>query len=86
VANHKSAKKRARQSIVRNERNTIKKSATRNALKAIRTAIEASDKATATGLLAGTQKLLARLSKHGVIKPNAAARTTSRLAGQINKL
>jgi small subunit ribosomal protein S20 len=86
VANHKSAKKRARQSIVRNERNTIKKSATRNAIKAIRTAIEAKDKATATGLLTGTQKLLDRLAKHGVIKRNTAARKTSRLASQINKL
>ena len=86
MANHKSAKKRARQSIVRNERNTVRKSATRNAMKAIRSAIETKDKATATGLLAGTQKLLARLAKHGVIKQNTAARTTSRLASQINKI
>ncbi|WP_127714956.1 30S ribosomal protein S20 [Halobacteriovorax sp. HLS] len=86
MANHKSAKKRARQSIVRNERNTIRKTTTRTALKAIRSAIESNDKASATGLLATTQKLLARLSKHGVIKANTAARQTSRLAQQINKL
>ncbi|ATH08847.1 30S ribosomal protein S20 [Halobacteriovorax marinus] len=86
MANHKSAKKRARQTIVRTARNVQRKSATRNALKAIRSAIESNDKATATGLLAKTQKLLARLAKHGVIKPNAAARKTSRLASQINNL
>lgn len=86
MANHKSAKKRARQSIVRNERNTVRRSVARNALKAIRTAIDTKDKATATSLLAGAQKLFARLSKHGVIKPNAAARKTSRLASQINNL
>ena len=86
MANHKSAKKRARQSIVRNDRNTVRRSVTRNALKAIRTAIETKDKAAATSLLAGTQKLLARLAKHGAIKPKAAARKTSRLTSQINNI
>jgi len=86
VANHKSAKKRARQTIVRTERNTVRKSATKNVVKAIRKAIEENDKATATGLLGKVQKFVARLSKHGVIKPNAAARTTSRLTKQVNSL
>jgi len=86
VANHKSAKKRARQTIVRTARNVERKSATKNVVKAIRTAIEAKDKETASSLLVKTQKLLARLAKHGVIKDNAAARKTSRLASQINKL
>jgi small subunit ribosomal protein S20 len=86
VANHKSAKKRARQTIVRSARNTEKKSATRNVVKAIRKAIEAKDKTEATSLLTKVQKLVAKLSKHGVIKPNAAARTTSRLTKQVNSL
>ena len=86
MANHKSAKKRARQSIVRNERNSVKRTVTKNALKALRTAIESKDKATASSLFIGAQKLFARLSKHGIIKPNAAARKTSRLANQINNL
>ncbi len=55
-------------------------------MKAIRSAIETKDKATASGLLAGTQKLLARLAKSGVIKQNTAARKTSRLASQVSKL
>ena len=86
MANHKSAKKRARQTIVRTERNVERKSATKNVVKAIRTAIDAKDKETASGLLVKTQKLLARLAKHGVIKHNTAARKTSRLASQINSL
>jgi small subunit ribosomal protein S20 len=86
VANHKSAKKRARQTITRNENNTIKRSATRNMVKKIREAISTKDKATATSLLPATQKLLARLAKHGIIKQNTAARKTSRLADQINRL
>jgi len=86
VANHKSAKKRARQTIVRTARNTERRSATKNVVKAIRKAIEEKDKTAATGLLAKVQKLVARLAKHGVIKPNAAARTTSRLTKQVNSL
>jgi len=86
VANHKSAKKRARQTIVKNEANTIKRSASKNLIKKVREAIEAKDKATALSLLPGTQQLLDRLAKHGIIKANTAARKNSRLANQVNKL
>lgn len=86
MANHKSAKKRSRQTVVRNERNTAKKTAVKTAVKKVRTAIEAGNKEEATGLLVTAQKLLSRLAKHGVIKNNTAGRKTSRLANQINKL
>jgi len=86
VANHKSAKKRARQTIVRNARNTIKRSAMKTAVKKVRTAISEGNKETAATLLVGAQKVFAKLAKHGIIKGNTAARKTSRLAGQINKL
>lgn len=86
MANHKSAKKRSRQTIVRNARNTAKKSAVKSAVKNVRNAIAEGNKETASTLLVRTQKLLARLAKTGVIKGNAAARRTSRLASQINKL
>jgi small subunit ribosomal protein S20 len=86
VANHKSAKKRARQTIVRNARNTIRRSAVKNAVKKVRLAIEEGNKENASTLLVSAQKLLARLAKHGVIKKNTAARRTSRLAGQINRI
>ena len=86
MANHKSAKKRSRQSIVRNERNTARKTAVKSAVKNVRNAIEAGKKEEASSLLVTAQNLLSRLSKHGVIKGNAAGRKTSRLASQINKL
>ncbi len=86
MANHKSAKKRSRQAIVRNERNTARKSMVKTAVKKVRSAIEAGSKEEASTLLVTAQKLLGRLAKHGVIKNNAAARKTSRLASQINKL
>jgi len=86
VATHKSAKKRARQTIVRTARNKTKTSSARSAIKKIRAAIVENDKTTAATLLVTAQRLLDRLAKTGVIKANAAARKTSRLAQQINKL
>lgn len=86
MANHKSAKKRARQTIVRTERNKTRRTQAKNSLKAIRSAIANNEKDTATKLLTATQSILGKLSKLGVIKPNKAARITSRLATQIAKL
>ncbi|WP_419172714.1 30S ribosomal protein S20 [Halobacteriovorax sp.] len=86
MANHKSSKKRARQAIVRNERNTSRRTAVKTAVKNVRNAIEAGKKEEASTLLVTAQKLLGRLAKHGVIKTNTAGRKTSRLANQINKL
>jgi small subunit ribosomal protein S20 len=86
MANHKSAKKRTRQNIVRNERNTVKRSLVKNATKKVRAAISEGNKQAASELLVNAQRLLARLAKSGVIKGNTAARKTSRLAGQINNI
>jgi small subunit ribosomal protein S20 len=86
LANHKSAKKRARQTIKRTLNNKVKNSRTKSALKAIRTAISGKDKAKALELLPGVQGVLDKLSKTGFIKPNKAARTTSRLSSQISSL
>ena len=86
MANHKSAKKRTRQTIVKNERNTTKRSTVKSTVKAIRSAITEGNKESASVLLVKAQKLIARLAKHGIIKSNTAARKTSRLATQINKI
>lgn len=86
MANHKSAKKRAKQTIVRTERNKARKTTSKSTLKAIRTAIENKEKEAATALLTKTQAVLGKLAKLGVIKPNKAARITSRLATQVAKL
>lgn len=86
MANHKSAEKRARQSIVKNARNTAKKSAVKTAVKKLRKALVENNSQASAELLVNTQKLLARLAKSGVIKKGAAARKTSRLAAQVAKL
>ena len=86
MPHHKSAKKRVRQTKVRTARNTSMMSETRTAIKKVRAAITAKDKGTAGTLLTAAQSLLSKLAKKGIIKPNTAARKTSRLASQVNSL
>lgn len=86
VANHKSAAKRARQTITRTLRNKVLTSQTRTEIKKIRKAIEESDKTTAATLLTSVQRQFDLMSKKGIIKSNTAGRRTSRLASQIHAL
>lgn len=86
MANHKSAKKRAKQTIVKTERNKIRKTTVRSVIKDLRAAVEANDKKTAQELLPKAQSYLYRLAKHGAINQNNAGRRTARLAAQVNKI
>ncbi len=86
MANHKSAKKRALQTVKKTERNKARKSEVKSAMKKIRQAIEAKDRTKAGELLPQVQKLIGKLWNAGIIKKNTAARSTSRLAQQVKKL
>ena len=86
MANIKSAEKRARQSVVRNQRNRALRSRMRNAVRGVREAVEAGDKAKAEELLKPTVSLLDSTAQKGVIHRNAAARTKSRLNRAVAKL
>lgn len=86
MGNIKSAEKRARQSVVRNQRNRALRSRMRNAVRGVREAVEAGDKAKAEELLKPTVSLLDSTAQKGVIHRNAAARTKSRLNRAVSKL
>ena len=86
MPHHKSAKKRVRQTIVKTAANRTKSTIARTYLKAIRTAIAGGNKEDALKNLPIVQKYLGRLVKSGIIKPNKAARTNSRLAKQTASL
>lgn len=86
MANHKSSEKRAKQDIKKNAVNKMNESKAKTAVKKVRDAIAAGDKKTAASLLTAAQAELRKLAKTGVVKLNAAARKTSRLASQINKI
>lgn len=86
MANHKSAKKRNRQTIKRTLINKIQSSENRTLIKVIRTAISEKNKAKAQELLLKAQSSFSKLAQKGVIKANTAARKTSRLASQVKSL
>jgi small subunit ribosomal protein S20 len=86
VANHKSSKKRARQTVKKTAANRTKESAVKTAVKAVRDAITKKDAKTAQTLFVRAQSLLNKLAKINVIKKGAASRKVSRLAAQISKM
>jgi small subunit ribosomal protein S20 len=86
VANHKSSEKRAKQDIKKTAVNKANETKAKSAIKKVREAITAKDKKAAATLLTDAQAELRKLAKSGVIKLNTAARKTSRLASQVNKI
>jgi small subunit ribosomal protein S20 len=86
VATHKSSEKRAKQDIKKTLVNKMNVSKSKTTVKKVRDAITTGDKKSAAEFLSAAQADLRKLAKTGVIKKKTAARKTSRLATQINKL
>ena len=86
MANIKSAKKRAKQTVVRNARNTAQRSMLRTSVKKVLKAIEANDAAGAEAAFAIAQPILDRFSARGLIHKNKAARHKSRINARIKAL
>jgi len=86
VANIKSAKKRAKQTIVRNARNVAQRSMLRTAVKKVVKALDANDAPGAETAFASAQPLLDRMAARGLIHRNKAARHKSRLTARIKAL
>jgi len=82
MANHKSAIKRNRQNVRKNQRNKVAKGTLRGAVKKARAAITAGDKA-AKELLQTSEKLIAKAASKGIIKKKTASRMISRLAKKL---
>ena len=86
MANIKSAKKRAKQAVVRNMRNTGQRSMLRTAVKKVLKALDANDAAGAQAAFAVAQPTLDRFSSRGLTHKNKAARHKSRLTARIKAL
>lgn len=86
MANIKSAKKRAKQTVVRNARNAAQRSQLRTAVKKVLKALDANDVAAAKAAFDVAQPLLDRFSARGLIHRNKAARHKSRLVARIKAL
>ena len=83
MANTRSAQKRMRQDVKRNEHNRTQRSKLRTAIKKVSTQTDATQ---AAADYKETAALLDRLASRRIIHPNKAARKKSQLAKQINKL
>jgi small subunit ribosomal protein S20 len=83
LANHKSAKKRAKQSQVRRLRNKSVKTTLKNLEKSVRAAKEAGNE-NKDELMRQTQSVIHKAAKKGVIHKKTASRKISRLFKFIN--
>jgi len=86
MANHKSALKRARQTVKRTERNRFYKTRIKNITRAINEAVEAGDQEKATEALKLANKNFHKYVSKGILKKNTAARKVSRLTKLVNAM
>jgi len=80
MANHKSSIKRARQSIVRTERNRAAKSRIKTLRKKTLTAVAAGDKEEAVKASVEFSSVVDKAAKRRIIHPNKAANLKSKTA------
>lgn len=85
MANHKSALKRHRQSLVRRARNRMVKTRIKNVVKAVNVAIDEKRIDDAKEALTVATSVLDKAATKKVIHKSTAARRISRLAQAINK-
>ena len=83
MANHKSAAKRARQSVKRAARRSSYKSSVRTAEKTLRKTIAAKDTKAAGEALKTFMSRINRASKTNIYHPRAAARKIARLSSAV---
>ena len=86
MANHKSAVKRHRQSLLQRDRNRAHRSRLRGQVKRFRKALTDGDAEQARGMLNPTLSLIDHTAKLGAINDWAASRTKSRLTRALNRL
>lgn len=83
MANHKSSIKRARQTIVRTERNRAAKTRMKTLRKKTLSAVAAGDKEGATQAIAEFASVVDKAAKRRIIHPNKAANLKSKTAKAI---
>ncbi len=83
MANHKSAKKRIRQSLTKRAHNRLYHKTSRNAIKALRAS---TDKSASEILLPKVISMLDKLAKHNIIHKNKAGNLKSAMQLHVNAL
>ena len=86
MANIKSARKRARQAIVRREHNMSLRTSVRTAIKNVTKAVAAGNKDNAAKALRESQRVIDRVVAKGILHRNAGDRHKARLAHAVKGL
>ena len=86
MANTKSAKKAARQTIRRTNANKGRRSRMRSYARKVEEAIEAGDKKAAAASLKEAEPVLARTAQKGLVHRKTASRKVSRLAKRVSAM
>lgn len=86
MANIRSAQKRARQTLVRAQRNASRRSRVRTAIRKVEEAIASGDQAAAASALQSAQPEIIRGAKKGLYHVKRASRKISRLSVRIKAL
>ncbi len=84
MANHKSALKRNRQSLLRRSRNRANKTRVKNAIKAVDAAIQEKSAEKAQEALIAAVPVIQRAAVKGAIHKKNASRKVSRLTKRVN--
>ena len=85
MAQHKSAAKRARQSVRKNKLNSSRKSKVRTGEKGLLKAIDKKDTKAIPELLSYYTSQMMKAAQKGVFSKSTAARKISRLSAQVSK-
>lgn len=83
MANSAQARKRARQALKARAQNTSLRSRLRTAIKAVRKAVDAGDKAAAQAVFQESMSTIDSIADKKIVHKNAAARHKSRLSAAI---
>ena len=86
MATHKSAKKRARQTLKRTARNRHIHSGAKSAIRNVRAAVDAKDQEKTDAALKAAESVLRRAASKGVIPKKRVSRQISRLTKSRNQL
>ncbi|MCO4888931.1 30S ribosomal protein S20 [Cupriavidus sp. WGtm5] len=86
MANSAQARKRARQAVAQNAHNSSLRSRLRTAVKAVRKAIDAGDKAAAAEVFKNSQIVIDSIADKKIVHKNKAARHKSRLSAAIKAM
>ncbi|MFT4172942.1 MAG: 30S ribosomal protein S20 [Rhodocyclaceae bacterium] len=86
MANSAQARKRARQALAARDHNASLRSRLRTAVKAVRKAIEAGDKAAAQQVFQQSVSVIDSIADKKIIHKNKAARHKSRLSAAVKAL